>query len=459
MSAAVQPPHVFVERRNRLREQIGNGLLVIQGHPKVWRNADNPHPFRQGGHFLYLADIRRPSLVLVLNADTGEDILFGSPEDPDDLIWHGPHPLLADEATEAGITDIRDKSTLVEYLYGKDLHFPPLFIPDHKIEMSEWLGVDVGEVNGRASTALTKAIGELRLIKNEAEIVEIEEAIAGTKRMFLAGFVAARPGVTENEVRAAMTASAYAEGKEFSFNPIISVRGEVLHNETYLNTLQDGDLLLIDAGLETPAGYAADITRTIPVSGHFTDRQRQIYQIVLDANVGAIEFVRPGVTNRQVHDEAARIIAEGLINLGLMKGNPAVAVKAGAHTLFFVHGIGHPIGLDTHDLQDLGDTVAYSEDAPRSKDFGTAFLRFGRELQPGMVLTIEPGIYFIPALIDRWKSEGRHAEFINYDILDEYLDFGGIRIEDDVLCTDTGYVVLGPPIPKTVAELEAILIP
>lgn len=458
-TVAVVRPHVYAERRKRLREMVGNGILIIQGHPKVWRNADNPHPFRQNSHFLYLAAVSRPGLVLVMNTATGEDILFGPPEDPDDLIWHGPHPLLTDEAALAGITDVRDSSTLADYLKAANgqLHFPLLFLPDHKIEMAEWLSVDVRSVNDQFSIPLTQALGKLRLRKDEEEIAEVVEAIDATRRMFLAAFEAARPGATEHQVRAAMTASAYAEGKEYSFNPIISVRGEVLHNETYHNTLQDGDLLLIDAGLETEAGYAADITRTIPVSGRFTEQQRAIYQIVLDANIGAIEHIRPGITNREVHDEAARIIAEGLTKLGLMKGNPADAVRAGAHALFFVHGIGHPMGLDTHDLQDLGDIVAYTEDAPRSSDFGTAFLRYGREIESGMIFTIEPGIYFIPALIDRWKEEKRHKEFINYPALDEYRDFGGIRIEDDVLCTDTGRRVLGTPIPKTVDELESIL--
>jgi Xaa-Pro aminopeptidase len=251
-----------------------------------------------------------------------------------------------------------------------------------------------------------------------------------------------------------MQGVALSHGCPQSFLPIVTVQGQVLHNETYLGTLGENDLLLVDSGAESLEGYASDITRTIPVGGRFTESQRDLYDVVLAMQMGAIESTRPGITNLELHLGAARTCVQGLKDLGLMKGHPDSAVEAGAHALFFPHGLGHMLGLDAHDMEDLGDIVGYGEGAKRSEQFGLAALRMARELEPGFVFTIEPGIYFIPALIEKWRDEGLHRDFIEYDALAPFLDFGGIRIEDDVLVTEDGHRVLGPPIPKKAAQVE-----
>jgi Xaa-Pro aminopeptidase len=447
------------ERRAALRRAVRTGLIVIPGHATVWRNADNPFPFRQSSHLLYLAPILRPGIVLVLDADRGEDVVFGPPEDPDDLIWHGPGVTLAEEALASGITEVRELTRLGDFLQtaestGRQVHLLPAFIPESRAFLTELLDSEIEDVDERVSGSLVHAMGELRLRKSPDEVEEIERALAVTAEMFAAGFTATRSGIREAAVRAAMAQVVYSHDLDFSFAPIVTVRGEVLHNHSYANTLREGDLLLIDAGVETARGYASDITRTIPVSGSFTDLQREIYQIVLAAEESAIKAMRPGVRFREIHDLASRTIAQGLIDVGLMRGGAADAVEAGAHALFFVHGLGHPLGLDVHDLHDLGDAVAYPPDVPRSNQFGTRFLRFGREVAEGMVMTVEPGVYFIPALIDLWKSERRFKEFINYDMVERYRDFGGIRIEDDVLVTGDEARVLSSAIPRMPDDVE-----
>lgn len=450
----------FEGRRARLRAAVASGVIVIPGHPAVWRNADNRYPFRQSSHLLYLAPTRRPDAVLVLDADDGTDRLFAPPADPDDAVWHGPSTPLAEEAAAFGLANVHPLDELPAFLErqrGRPMHVPPVFVPALRTRLARWLQVEEGRLAEFATDALVQALGDLRLKKDAHEVAEIDRALVATGRMFEAAFAAVQPGVTEAAVYGEMARVAFSEGLEFSFSPIVSVRGEVLHNESRANTLEAGDLLLIDAGLETPRGYASDVTRTIPVSGSFTDRQRGVYEVVLAAQLAAIAEIRPGVSFRSVHDRASRVIARGLSQLGLMRGDPAEAVAAGAHALFFVHGLGHPLGLDVHDLHDLGDAVAYPPGATRSEAFGTRFLRFGRELEEGMVMTVEPGVYFIPDLIAQWRAEGRHQAFIDYEVAEQFLGFGGIRIEDDVLCGRDGAVVLGPAIPKLSQDLETTL--
>ena len=455
-------PATYRARRDDLRETLGSGLVLLLGTGTVWRNADNPHPFRQDSHVLYYAGIARPGLALLLDADSGTDTLFGPPDDFDDLVWHGPHPSLGDYAAGAGIADVRDFSDLKEVLAeakrkGRTIHYPPAFVLGTRIALAGLLGETVDAVQQGASEDLMRAIGEQRAVKTEAEIAEIEDAIAVSAETYAVAMRMTRPGLREFEVRAAMLHVALQHNLDVSFEPITSVRGEVLHNHASGNTMRDGQLFLIDSGVETAEGYASDITRTIPVNGRFNDEQRTIYEIVLQAEEDAIAHMRPGANFRDLHLSAARTLADGLKSAGLMKGNVDDAVEAGAHALFFPHGLGHPIGLDTHDVQDLGDTYAYPDDRPRSEQFGLGFLRFARDLAPGHVMTIEPGCYFIPPLIDRWRSEGRHTEFIDYDAVERFRDFGGIRIEDDVLCTEVGPRVLGPGIPKSVADVEAAM--
>ncbi len=449
-------------RRDRLREAVGSGLILIPGVGTVWRNADNPHPFRQSSHLLYLTGVTASGVALVLDADSGEDVLSASPDTFDDLLWHGPHPSPEDHAAEAGIEAARDigelRSALAEAKrQGRGVHYPPPFMPSVLLGLAELLGESVDAVKAGASDELARALGALRLVKSEAEVAEIEDALAVSAEMLAEALRVTRPGIREHDVRATMLAVALRHDRALSFEPITTVRGEVLHNHSRGNTLREGQLLLLDSGVETAEGYASDVTRTIPVSGTFTDEQRAVYELVLRAEEEAIDGTRPGVSFRDLHLGAAHTLAAGLKDLGLMKGDTDAAVEAGAHALFFPHGLGHPLGLDVHDLHDLGDAVAYPTGVPRSEQFGLGFLRFARDLEPGNVVTIEPGCYFIPPLIDRWRDESRHTAFIDYAAVEDFRGFGGIRIEDDVLCTDGGPRVLGPGIPKSVADVEAAM--
>jgi Xaa-Pro aminopeptidase len=314
--------------------------------------------------------------------------------------------------------------------------------------------MDPREVAAATSMELVRAVVAQRSVKDELEVAEMEGALEVTARMYRTTMAGVAAGRSEAQMAAAHVAEAMAAGCHQAFDPIVTVRGEVLHNAGYENVLAVGDLLLVDSGAEAPSGYASDITRTMPVSRRFTDQQREIYEVVLAANEAAIEAAAPGVTNRQLHLLAARTIASGLRDLGLMQGDVDEAVGAGAHALFFVHGLGHMIGLDAHDMEDLGDLVGYEPGEDRSTQFGLAYLRLARRLEPGFVITVEPGVYFIPALIERWRADRLHRDFIRYDRLESYRGFGGVRIEDDVLITEDGCRVLGPPIPKAVDEVE-----
>jgi Xaa-Pro aminopeptidase len=309
-----------------------------------------------------------------------------------------------------------------------------------------------------ASVDLIKAVISLRSVKEQVEIDEIEKMVDVAYEMHTTAMKMAFPGIYEREIAGKIEGIAISHGGAAAFPIILSINGQILHNHYHGNILKEGRLMVVDAGAESSRGYASDITRTSPVGGKFSPEQKQIYEIVLAANMETIEAVKPGITFKSIHLKAASIIAEGLKELGLMKGNIEQAVNAGAHALFFPHGLGHMLGMDVHDLEGLGeDYVGYDDTIKRSKQFGTAYLRLAKNLQPGYTLTIEPGIYFIPALIDQWKNSKMFEEFINYDRINKYMDFGGIRIEDNVLVKEKGHRVLGKPIPKTVTEVEEIM--
>ncbi len=452
----------YSQRRTSLREALDGGVILLLSSQYAPRNySDNTYPFRQDSHFLYYVGVSQAGMAALLWPD-GRQVLFGHPETEDDLVWHGPRPTLDDFAEGAGFSQTADMNDLGSVLQkaqdaGEIVHYLPPYRAERTLQLGKLLQIDPRAVAEGVSIDLMKRIVDQRLIKTEAEIEEIEKALEVTAEMYAAAMAYARPGRTEAEVAAKLQLAAFAKNRQQAFNPIVSVRGEVLHNTSYANTLEDGDLLLIDSGCESPRFYASDITRTFPVSGIFSEKQREIYEIVLGAQMAAIEAASPLVSNRDLHFVAARTIAAGLKDAGIMKGDVDKAVKAGAHALFYPHGIGHMLGQDVHDMEDLGDIVGYAEGESRSEQFGLAFLRLTRKLEPGFVITIEPGIYFIPALISMWEAAGKHQEFINYDRLGEYRRFGGIRIEDDILITKTGARVLGPGIPKTVAELEAVL--
>ena len=445
-------------RRDQIRKSCDGGIILFPGNLSIPRNyRDNVYPFRQNSHLLYFTGISRPSMALVV-LESG-DILFGTPEHADDVIWHGPHETLNDAAAKPGVDDVRDINSLGEFLQGNSgpVRYLPPFMGDVTLWMSKLLGLEPARVTAGADERLMSAVADLRNVKTADEIAEMETAHTVTLEQHLSGFRAVRPGIRESDVYSAALGPSLAAGFAQSFNPIVTVHGEVLHNESYGNLLESGQLLIHDSGLESATSYCTDITRTCPVDGRFTPKQRDIYEVVLRAQNGAIEKIAPGVTNRDVHLTACRIIAEGLCDLGLMRGSPESAVEAGAHALFMPHGIGHMIGLDVHDMEDLGDVVGYEKGEVRSTQFGLNYLRLARTLKEGFCVTIEPGIYFIEALFERWRGEGLHGDFIDYAKVAEYQGFGGIRIEDDILVTSTGRQVLGPGIPKTPEDVEAAM--
>ncbi len=453
----------YSSRRNHLRKVVGDDAILFIGQDEAPRNYPaNPYPFRQDSHFLYYVGTNLPGMAILIFPD-GAVTMYGPGEDPDDLIWHGPHPVLEDHARAAGIDRTAEFSTLGETLanlkkQGVTIRYLPPYRAEATLKLTILLGVSWFELAGGACRDLAMAVVEQRSIKTDEEVAEMERAHAVSKEMYARALGMIKPGILEADVAGAMQGVALRHDMPQSFLPIVSVRGEVLHNNTYTNVLEDGDLLLVDSGVEAPPGfYASDITRTFPVSGKYTDKQKGIYQIVLDMQIDAIAAASPRVSNRDIHFIAARTAVEGLKGLGLMKGDVDRAVEAGAHALFFPHGLGHMIGGDVHDMEDLGDLVGYPKGDQRSKQFGLSFLRLAKKLRPGFVITVEPGIYFVPALIERWKGEGKNADFINFNEVEKYIGFGGVRIEDDVLITENGSRVLGDGIPKTIEDVEGAM--
>jgi Xaa-Pro aminopeptidase len=337
----------------------------------------------------------------------------------------------------------------------RSIHFVRIYRGETKIQMASLLECKIEELNNLASTDLTKAIIKLRSTKDELEIKDIENMVDVAYLMHTTAMKMAEPGISEREIAGAIEGVCLSKGYAVSFTSICSVHGEILHNPYYNNILEKGKLFLVDAGSESLMHYASDITRTTPVGKKFDSRQRDIYEIVLKANLEVIRISKPGLPYKDVHMVAARVIADGLKSVGLIKGNTDEFVSKGAHALFFPHGLGHMLGLDVHDMEGLGeDFVGYDNDFSRSDQFGLAYLRLAKKLEPGFVVTDEPGIYFIPTLIDQWKAEKKFIDFINYEKLEKYKNFGGIRIEDDLLITENGCRVLGKPIPKTIFEVE-----
>lgn len=454
-------PEIYSSRRSALAQKVGSGLILLPGNGYSPVNyASNVYPFRQDSDFRYFFGIEQPGLFGLIDIDSGEETIFGNEVSIEDIVWTGPVPSLQDLAAKVGVSSIVSPDKLAETLQkeqakGRIIHFLPPYRGENKILFQDWLKINPADSKISASKTLIDAVVSLRSYKSAEELAQLDLACLLTNKMHLAAMKAAKPGISEAEVVAAVHREVVAADSRFSFNPICSVRGEILHNEHYANTLQSGQLLLVDAGGESPFHYAGDMTRTFPVDPVFTQKQKEVYEVCLQSQADAITALQPGTSYRDVHLLSATTIARGLSDLGLMKGDPAEAVAAGAHALFFPHGLGHMMGLDVHDMEGLGeDNVGYNDEFTRSDQFGLAYLRLARKLEPGFVLTVEPGIYFIPTLIELWKKENKHEAFINYEALEAYYDFGGIRIEDDYVITDSGARLLGGELPKSVADLE-----
>lgn len=447
-------------RRSRLASDLGQGLILIAGNIDAAMNyRGNPYPFRQDSTFLYFGGPDKPGLAMTIDPATGRSTLYGDDLTLEDIVWVGAQPTLSEQARQAGFDEVRPMSKLSGDVQsaGDRLHYLPPYRGESILRLVTWTGRTVEKIQSGFSESLIHAVIGQRSIKSREEIEEMTWAVDLTGRMHVAVMREAEEGLHESDLASLVTGMCEAEEVVPAYGIILSKDGQTLHNHHHGNTLESGQLVLGDFGAESRMHYAGDITRTFPVDRHFTNKQREVYEVVLDAEMLAIEACKPGVAYRDIHLHAARIIANGLKDIGLMKGDCHEAVAAGAHALFFPHGLGHMIGLDVHDMEDLGENfVGYDNTVQRSDQFGLAYLRLARKLQPGFVLTVEPGIYFIPELIDQWKAEKKHADFINYSALEKYRTFGGIRIEDNVLITEKGYQVLGDPIPKSVAEVEAL---
>jgi Xaa-Pro aminopeptidase len=454
---------VYVQRRERLRNQVQSGLILFLGNEQSPMNyPDNQYPFRQDSSFLYFFGLDYPGLAAVIDVDQGKESVFGNDLTVDDIIWMGPQPALQAKCEKIGVYETAPLDQVQAVLkkaieQGRKIHFLPQYRPENTLRIEQSLAIHPTSVQDHVSEALIKAVVAQRSVKTQEEIEQIEAALDISYEMQTMAMKMSRPGVCEMEIAGAMEGIAISSGGRLCFPTIFSVHGETLHNHYHGNVMKEGDIAVNDSGAESALHYASDITRTIPVSGKFSRRQREIYTIVLDAQEKAIEAAKPGVEFRQVHRLACTILASGLKDLGLMKGNVEEAVDAGAHTLFFQCGLGHMLGLDVHDMEGLGeDYVGYTDTIKRNPAFGWRSLRLGKALQPGFVITVEPGLYFIPELIDRWQAEHKLSQYINYAMVDKYRDFGGIRLEDDVLVTDNGNRILGRRIPKTIDEVEAM---
>jgi Xaa-Pro aminopeptidase len=450
----------FENRRDKLRKTVGSGIILLLGNDESPMNYyDNQYHFHQDSTFRYFMGLNFPYFAGVLDCDTGEDTVYGNDLTVEDFVWMGPQPTIAERASAYGIRKSGNLKELVEFLgrasaSGRRIHFLPPYRPENKIKLFEWLGILPSEAAKEASPELVLAVVNQRNYKSQEEIAEIVRAADISVDMHVTAMRMARPGVTEAEIAAAVNQVAEAAGARIAFPIIATVNGQTLHNHYHGNTLKSGQMFLLDSGAEVESGYSADLSSTVPVDAHFTPIQKEIYDLTLLSHNTSIDMLKPGIPFKDVYLESARVIVRGFKDMGLMKGDVDSAVENGAHALFFPCGLGHMMGMDVHDMEDLGEVYVGWAGNPKPTQFGIKSLRLGRKLEPGFVLTIEPGIYFIPELIDQWKGTGHNGDYINFDKVEAFRNFGGIRNEEDFLITETGYSLLGKPKPKSIEDVE-----
>lgn len=452
---------IYVQRRARLKRQIRSGLILFLGSDESPMNySDNMYRFRQDSSFLYFFGLDTPGIATLIDVDKDEETLFGKDIDASDKIWMGAQPLLNERALRAGVRRTALPGELEDILKAslrqrRKIHYLPPYRYETQLKIGTLLGIHPLLAADYSSEELIRAVVEQRSVKASEEIQEIEAALEITHEMQTTAMRMARPGLNEKEIAGHIEGLALSHGCSIAFPMILTINGQILHNHFQGNDLKSGQLLVNDSGSESTLHYASDITRTVPVDKRFSPQQREIYDLVLSAQEGAIQSIKPGPKYRDIYLVAARIIAQGLKDLDFLRGNIDEILAAGAHALYFPHGLGHLMGLDVHDMESLGEEYSgYDEKTIRSSQFGFSQLRYGKELRTGLVLTVEPGIYFIPYLIDQWRSERRYERFINYERTEELKSFGGVRIEDDILVTQTGCRILGRPIPKKIDEIE-----
>ncbi len=467
------PTQTYIERRQRLQQALGGGLVLLLGNGIASYNyPDNNYPFRQDSTFLYLFGLDYEDLAAIIDIDQQQTIVFGDELTIDDIIWSGVQPTLAERCAAVGVSETRPMSMLARYVeLAIDRHQPIHFVPPYRghtiLRLQELLGTKVSTTPADAflagmpvatpSLELCYNLADMRNHKSPEELDELARAVDITVSMHEAAIRLVRPGMHEKDIAAAVGEVCQRLGYFFSFPTICTSHGETLHNHGYIHRLHEGDMLLLDAGAETAMHYAGDCTTTMPVGRDFTSRQKAVYQILIDTYEHAASMIRPGITYRECHVAAWASIAAGLKQLGIMKGDPMEAAEAGAVAMFMPHGLGHMMGLDVHDMENYGEVhVGYPRGAQKDPRFGFASLRLGRMLEPGFVFTVEPGIYFIPDLIDQWRAAGKFADFICYDELLKWRDFGGMRNEEDYLITPDGARRVGRKKPYTLDELAAL---
>ena len=466
------PTQTYIERRQRLQQTLGGGLVLMLGNGIASYNyPDNNYPFRQDSTFLYFFGLDYEGLAAIIDIDNDQTIVFGDELTIDDIIWSGVQPTLAERSLAVGVAETRPMSTLCKYIElalekRQPIHFVPPYRGHTILWLEQLLGTKVSTKPGDAflkgmpvatpSLELCYNIADMRNHKSPEELEQLAEAVDITVTMHETAMRIVKPGMHEKDIAAAVGEVCQRLGYFFSFPTICTNHGETLHNHGYIHQLREGDMLLLDAGAENAMHYAGDCTTTMPVGREFTERQKAVYRVLIDTYEKAAAMLRPGITYRECHVAAWANIAAGLKELGIMKGDPMEAAEAGAVAMFMPHGLGHMMGLDVHDMEDLGQiNVGYDEEVQPIKIFGVASLRMGKRLQEGNVLTNEPGIYFVPQLIDIWEREHKFEQFINYAEVDKYRDFGGIRLEDDILITPTGSRIVGDRrIPIEIKDVE-----
>lgn len=450
----------YVQRRAQLKKNMGSGVLLFLGNDEQGLHyEDNTFRYRQDSTFLYYFGLSFAGLSAIIDIDEDKEIIFGDELTIDHIVWMGTQPTLKEKSERVGISEISPSAEIVNYLHravqkGRAVHYLPPYRAEHKLKLMDWLGIPPAHQEG--SVPFIRAVVAQRNYKSAEEIVEIEKACDVTADMHTTAMKVIRPGMYEYEVVAEMNRIAEMNNCQLSFATIATINGQTLHNHYHGNKVKSGDLFLIDAGAEVESGYAGDMSSTVPADKTFTPKQRAVYEIQNAMHLAAVNALRPGIPYMEVYELTARTLVEGMKGLGLMKGNADDAVREGAHALFYPHGLGHMMGLDVHDMENLGEVWVGYNGQPKSTQFGRKSLRLAIPLEPNFVLTVEPGIYFIPELIDRWKGEKNFADFINYDKVEEYRHFGGIRNEEDYLITADGARRLGKKIPLTPEEVEAL---
>lgn len=463
---------VYARRRQTLVAKMADsaaegkrGIALFIGNTEApAQYKDNCYKFRQDSTWLYFFGIDQPLYAAIIDLDNGNETIFANDVEIGDIIWMGPQPSVASVAASVGVeksapyTDLNAAVAKV-LAEGRPVHFVKPSRYYNTMKIASLLGCGTDEVAGRFSLALTKAIISMRLVKEDCEIEVIDDACDLGYEMHTVARNSIVPGIIEQEIVGKMDGVTLSKGWGVSFPTILTQHGETLHNHLHDKIIEPGKLMVIDAGAESNVHYASDFTRTYPTSGKFTAKQREIYQIVCDCNEFAFSMTRPGISYREVHLKTMHLMLEELRALDIVRGNVQDMVEAGIAGLFMPHGLGHNMGLDVHDMEDYGENyVGYDDDQSRSPQLGLGSLRMARKLVPGNVITDEPGIYFIPALIEKWKSEKTDQGFVNYQKLESYYDFGGIRLEDDVLVTADGARRLGKErLPISPDDVEAAM--